>query len=265
MKTCTSISGGQSSAYIAKNYPTDHNVFALVTVLDKDCAPKDKGLIKIVSDKIGKDFTGTVEDDIILHTILDLEQELGNKIDWVAGKPFEEIIQKKAGYLPNVMVRYCTSLMKIEPMFNWWQENFEDPIQMNIGFRAGENRRAKNMLEKCNEEGLRAYGKTFWQKPVFPMIDDNVHRDKVVNFWKGKDVRFAVQNNCVGCFHRNPLTLRKMFEIHPNKMEWFIKEEARKGNKFKSEITYKEIKAHRPQHEINFEDFGDCDSGYCGL
>jgi hypothetical protein len=189
MKTCTSISGGQSSAYIAKNYPTDYNVFALVTVMDKDCAPKDKGLIKIVSDKIDKDFIGTVEDDTIIHTILDLEQEIGNKIDWVTGKPFEEL---RKTTVPNIMWRYCTELMKIKPMFQWWKANFDEPIQMNIGFRAGEDKRAKNMLERCNEDGLRAYGKTYWQKPHFPMIEDNIHRDKVVNFWKGKEVRFAV-------------------------------------------------------------------------
>tara|TARA_B110000285_G_C14953644_1_gene528057 strand:- start:68 stop:865 length:798 start_codon:yes stop_codon:yes gene_type:complete len=265
MKTCTSISGGQSSAYIAKNYPTDLNVFALVTTNDIKCKPKDKGLIKLVSQKIGREFISTLEDDIILNTIFDLEQEIGNEITWVAGKPFEDIIQKKSGYLPNVMVRYCTTHLKIDPMFNWWKANFKDPIIMNIGFRAGESRRASNMLEKCNDDGLRAYGKTFWQKPNFPMIENNIRRDKVVNYWKGKNVRFAAQNNCVGCFHRNPLTLRKMFDLHPNKMEWFINEEAKKSNQFKSEISYKEIKAHKPQHEINFDEIGGCDSGYCGL
>ena len=96
------------------------------------------------------------------------------------------------------------------------------------------------------------------------MIEDNIHRDKVVNFWKGKEVRFAVQNNCVGCFHRNPLVLRKMFDLHPEKMEWFIKEEERKNARFKNEITYKEIKSHKAQHEINFDDWS-CDTGYCGL
>jgi hypothetical protein len=47
-------------------------------------------------------------------------------------------------------------------------------------------------------------------------------------------------------------------------MEWFLKEEEKKGNKFKSEISYKEIKAHKPQHEIDFDDW-DCDSGQSGL
>ena len=96
------------------------------------------------------------------------------------------------------------------------------------------------------------------------MIQDNVHRDKVVKYWKDKDVRFAVQNNCVGCFHRNPLVLRKMFDLHPNKMQWFIDEELRKNGQFKSEMSYSDIKKHKLQTEINFEDWG-CDSGYCGL
>ena len=261
MITCTSISGGKSSAYIAVNYPTDYNVFALVTCLDKSCAPKDKSVVKMVSDRIGQDFIATLEDDIILYTILDLEQTLGKKIDWVVGKPFENL--RKNG-VPNIMWRYCTELMKIKPMYKWWEKNFNEPIQMNIGFRAGEDRRAKNMLDRCNEQGLRAYNKTYWQKPHFPMIEDNVYRDKVVNFWRDKDVRFAHQNNCVGCFHRNPLVLRKMFDLHPNKMEWFIKQETLKGKQFKSEMSYSQIKKHKPQQEINFDDW-NCDSGYCGL
>ena len=261
MKTCTSISGGQSSAYIAAKYPTDYNVFALVTCLDKDTAPKDKGLVKVISERIGRDFIGTLEDDVIFHTILDLEQHIGKRIDWVVGKPFEKLRNTS---LPNITWRHCTELLKIKPMFQWWKENFDEPIQMNIGFRAGEDRRAKNMLERCDENGLRSYGKTAWQKPSFPMINDGIHRDKVVEYWKWQEVRFAAQNNCVGCFHRNPLTLRKMFELHPKKMEWFIKMEDMKQAQWKSEITYKEIKAHKPQQEINFEEW-DCDSGYCGL
>lgn len=261
MKTCTSISGGQSSAYIAANYPTDYNIFALVTIEDAKCTPKDKKLVQLVSDKIGKEFIATAEDDTILHTILDLEQYIGKDITWLAGKPFEKL---RKSSLPNITWRHCTELMKIKPMYDWWKANFKEPIEMRIGFRAGENRRANSMLERCNKEGLRAYNKTYWQKPAFPMIEDNIHRDKVVNFWRDKPVRFAQQNNCVGCFHRNPLTLRKMFELHPNKMEWFIDMEKMKGAQWKSEMSYTQIKAHKPQHEINFDDWG-CDSGYCGL
>jgi hypothetical protein len=120
------------------------------------------------------------------------------------------------------------------------------------------------MLERCDDNGLIAFGKTPWQKPVFPMLNDGIKRDRVVEYWKQKNVQFAPMNNCVGCFHRNPLVLRKMFDLHPEKMDWFVDMERRKNARWKSEVTYLDIKRHRLQHELNFEDF-NCDSGHCGL
>ena len=61
------------------------------------------------------------------------------------------------------------------------------------------------------------------------MIEDRIRRDHVVEFWKDKPVRFAERNNCVGCFHRNPLLLRQMFDKHPEKMEWFSAQERIEG------------------------------------
>ena len=139
MKTVNSLSGGQTSSYIAVNYPADYNVFALVTTSDKNCLFPDEKVRQIVSDKIGKEFIGTLEEDTIIYTMLDLEQFIGSKIDWVSGKTFDEIILRKdKKYLPNVTQRFCTQLMKLEPIFNWWKDNFNDPVEMRIGFRANE-------------------------------------------------------------------------------------------------------------------------------
>lgn len=280
MKKVTSISGGQSSAYIAANYPADYLLFALVTIDDKKCTPKDKKLVQIVSDRIGKEFIATAEDDIILHTILDLEQYLGQKIHWVTGKSYDSIIDKKNGYLANKLHRYCTVEMKLRPMHRWWRENINEPVEMQIGFRAGEERRAKNMLDRLNEDGLiefkdvvgkhsngnNKWATIAWQSPSFPMISDGVYRDKIVEFWKDKPVRFAPRNNCVGCFHNTPLLLRKMFDNHPNKMEWFASKERIEGyGNWRQDISYDKIKNWKLQHELNFEDFSECDSGHCGL
>ena len=261
MKTATSVSGGQSSAYIAAHYPSDYLVFALVTTEDTNCKHPDSYLRKLVSDKIGREFVGTLEDDIIIETMLEMEQWLQQEIHWVAGKPFEKLRNTS---LPNINWRHCTELMKIKPLFKWWKENIGEPIEMKIGFRAGEERRASGMLEKCNEEGLRAYNKTYWQKPVFPLIEDGIKRDRIVEYWKDIPIPFAEMNNCVGCFHRNPLVLRKMFDKHPNKMQWFIDQEKRTGAQWKSEVSYSQIQKHQPQSEINFDEWG-CDTGYCGL
>lgn len=277
MKIVNSISGGQTSAYIAKNYKADFNVFALVTTEDLNCIYPDKKIRQIVSDKIGKEFIGTLEDDVIINTMLDLEQFIGQKIDWVAGESFEKIIEKRK-YLPNIMSRFCTTEMKLKPLFDWWQNTINEPIIMQIGFRANEQSRAKNMLEKTNKNGLSEFKAIVgqsengrnkwknieWQKPSFPLIQDKIFKDKIQKYWIDKPVRFAYMNNCIGCFHRNEILLKYMSDKHPNKFDWFCNQE--EGNKtFKKGITYDKIKNHKLQFNLFEEDFNDCDSGYCGL
>lgn len=77
MKTIHSLSGGKSSSFMAYHYPADYNIFALVTIEDKNCKPKDDSIIKYVSEKINKDFIATAEDDLTLYAMRDLEQLIG--------------------------------------------------------------------------------------------------------------------------------------------------------------------------------------------
>lgn len=281
MITVNSVSGGRTSAYIAANYPADFNIFALVRTDDIRCMFPDPKIRQIVSDKIGKEFIGTLEEDAIIYTMLDLEQYIGSEITWVSGETFEKIIENHHNYLPNIMTRFCTTEMKLVPMFEWWHQNINDPVEMRIGFRANEMNRAKRMNEKLNKNGLLEIKATVekhsngrnkwqnfeWQKPIFPLIEDEIFKDKIENFWKDKPVRFAWMNNCVGCFHRNEILLKKMFEKHPNKMQWFSDQEMGRNGKgtWKNGITYEKIKKHRLQIELFDDDFNECDSGYCGI
>lgn len=285
MITVNSVSGGKTSAYIAANYTADYNVFALVRTTDKKCLFPDAGIRKIVSDKLGTDFIGTLEQDEIIYTILDLEQYIGQKIDWVTGKPFDEIIIRPGGkkFLPNKLMRFCTIEMKLEPIKKWWRENINQPTEQRIGFRANEIRRANNMIARTREDGYlyekfeigqnkvyKKYETVKYQKPIFPLIADNIYKDKIETYWKDKPVRFAYMNNCVGCFHRSPIFLKKMESKAPNKFQWFIDAEENLGytgtnGGFKNGIKYKEIKNWHTQTELFDDDFNDCDSGYCGL
>ena len=148
MKTVNSLSGGKTSSYIAANYPVDYNIFALVRTNDKNCIFPDAKIRQIVSDKIGTEFIGTLEMDEIIYTMLDLEQFIGQKIDWISPKTFEQVISDAGDYLPNIMTRFCTSKMKVEPIAQWLYENHLTPCEMRIGFRANEQRRAKRMIDR---------------------------------------------------------------------------------------------------------------------
>ena len=106
-----------------------------------------------------------------------------------------------------------------------------------------------------------------WQKPVFPLIDDNIYKDNIEEYWRGKPVRFAYMNNCIGCFHRNEMLLRLMAEKFPEKFDWFARQEQQgyKSRTFKNGITYDRIRSAPLVTSLDFDDFTDCDSGYCGI
>jgi len=285
MKTVNSLSGGKTSSYIAAHYPADYNVFSLVRTCDKKCMFPDSKIRQEVSDRLGTEFIGTLEDDTIIYTMIDLEQFIGQKIDWVTGKTFDEIIiRKDKKYLPNVTQRFCTTEMKLQPIFDWWRKEIGKPVQTRIGYRANEQSRAKTMLSKINKKGLlemkaivgkrngitnqNKWAYIEWQKPMFPLIKDNIYKDSIEKYWEDKSVRFAYMNNCVGCFHRSPILLKHLSDKHPNKFEWFINAEQETGynvRTFKSGMTYKGIKNSLKQTSLFDDDFNECDSGYCGI
>lgn len=282
MKTVNSLSGGKTSSYIAVNYPADYNVFALVRTDDKKCLFPDSKIRQIVSDKIGTEFIGTLEEDAIIYTILDLEQFTGKEITWLSDKTFDEVISnyKMANgknYLPNQITRFCTVDMKVKPIAQWCFENMELPVKMRIGFRANEISRANRMIEReingvenfkfkvGNKNGRNKWKELPYRKVEFPLIQDAIFKDTIENFWKDKPVRFAYQDNCVGCFHRNELMLKHMSNKAEKQFNWFIEMEQKNGCTFKSGITYEKIKNYKTQLELFDNDFTDCDSGYCGI
>lgn len=281
MKTVNSISGGKTSSYLAKHYPADINIFSLVRIDDKDnlwMKGKDEKTRQIVSDKLGKEFIGTAEMDEIIYTILDLEQFIGSEITWVTGNSFEEIIKKNYGYLPNKMTRYCTVEMKLKPIFNWLQENTELPVEMRIGFRPNEISRAETVLKRADENGIEFFntiigkrksqnkwGLVPYRKVTFPLIENNIQKDIIYNYWNDKSVRFAYRNNCVGCVNRQPLMISHMASKDIDKVKWFEKQETITGNRFLSDVSFNQILKFGTQASFFDDDFNECDSGFCGI
>jgi hypothetical protein len=285
MITVNSVSGGKTSAYLAANYPADYNIFALVRIEDKEnlwMKGKDEKTRQLVSDKIDAEFIGTAEMDEIIYTILDLEQFIGKEITWVTGKTFEQVIKEAGGYLPNQQARFCTSKMKIEPIFNFLYGKVEFPLEMRIGYRFGEPRelnRAEKMLAKADENGIEHFetiigkrksqnkwGLIPYRIAKFPLIENHVAKDTIYNFWQNKPVRFAYRNNCVGCVNREPLMISHMASKDLDKVKWFEKQEIKTGNRFLFNVSFTQILKYSKQGVLfNDDDFNDCDSGYCGL
>jgi len=268
MKIINSLSGGKTSSYMAFHYPADYNIFSLVRIEDVNCKPKDESIIKYISDKIGKDFIATAESDKILYVMRDLEQMLGKEIIWTTGKTFEQIcFEKKA--LPNLMMRFCTTEMKMKPIFEFCYNNF-GMIEMCIGFRYDEKERAnkqntkfKTIIGKSKTGNRNKWGEIEWRTLDFPLIRNKICHFHVKDWAEKTNLIFPEDSNCVGCFWKPIPQLRKNFDDEPLKMRWFMELEKKLNRTFKKEITYEQIKSIGLQSDFIFGTGSGCQAGYC--
>jgi len=267
MKIVNSLSGGKTSSYMALHYPADYNVFALITIDDINCKPKDKLIIDYVSNKIGKEFIATAEDDKTLYAMMNLEQKLGKEIVWLNDLSFDKLIDKRKR-LPNKIWRFCTIEMKLIPIFNWWKENINEKIIMQIGYRYDEIERSyrfsttmKSIIGKSKNGNRNVWGEIEWREGKFPLIEDKIMHYKVKQWADNSGIIFPNDSNCVGCFWKPHQQLRKNWDDNTDKMQWFANQE--KNKKWKLETTYERIKKHPIQSDFDFGTGSGCQAGFC--
>ena len=270
--TVNSLSGGKTSSYMAYHYPADHDVFALVCIEAEYCKPKDKGLVKYVSDKIGRDFIATAESDKTLLVVCDLEQLIGREIKWVAGDTFEQITKRKNGFfLPNVFNRMCTTEMKMKPIFDYCQKQVGDIVEMQVGFRYDEKERGERNKSNTHfktivgqsENGRNKWAEIEWRTLSYPLIDSKILHYEVYQWAKNSGLNFPADSNCVGCFHKPFQQLRKNWDNEPQKMRWFAEMEQKAKAQWKKEMSYESAKNIGLQTDFVFGTGAGCSSGFC--
>jgi hypothetical protein len=268
MKTVNSLSGGKTSSYMAFHYPADINIFALVRIEAEYCRPKDQSLVKYVSDKIGMDFIATAESDKTLYVVRNLEQLIGREIKWVTGESFDKLILRKKA-LPNMMWRFCTTEMKMKPIFDYCHQELKDVVNMNIGFRYDEKQRAnyENKTFKTvigqSANGRNKWGEIYWRELSYPLIEDKATHIRIYKWANESGLIFPPDSNCVGCFWKQPQQLRKNFDDEPLKMRWFAEMEKKMKRKFKKELTYSDIEKIGLQTDFFFGTGSGCQAGFC--
>jgi len=267
MVTVNSISGGKTSSYLAYHYPADYNVFSLIRIEDVNCMPKDKKLVQMVSDRIGMDFIATAEDDLTLTAVFELEQLIGKKIRWLTGVTFDELIRTKKA-LPNQSWRFCTTKLKMEPIFEWWQRKFNEIILMRVGYRYDEMERKdsfstsfKTIVGKSKNGERNKWAEIQWRLGEFPMIDDKINHYQVKVWADSTGIEYPLDSNCVGCFWKQPQQLRKNWDTNTNKMNWFSGKEIKR--RWKKEAKYSSIRRLLLQSDFQFGTGAGCTAGEC--
>jgi hypothetical protein len=268
LKTVNSLSGGKTSSYMALHYPTDYNIFSLVTIEAEYCRPKDQSIIKYVSEKLGFDFIATAESDQTLYVVRDLEQKIGKNINWVSGDSFEKVIQKKKA-LPNMMMRFCTTEMKIKPIFDFCHNEIKEVVNMQIGFRYDEKERANRenthfkTIVGQSEKGRNKWDDIYWRELSYPLIDNKIVHPTIAKWANKSGLIFPEDSNCVGCFWKPIQQLRKNWDDEPLKMRWFSEMEMIMNRTFRKEMKFKTIKKIGLQSDFFFGTGSGCQAGYC--
>lgn len=266
MITVNSLSGGKTSSYMAYHYPADYNIFSLVRIKDVNCKPKDQGIIQYVSDKIQDDFIATAESDKTLYVLRDLEQLIGKEITWVTGIYFEDINAKKQA-LPNQQWRFCTTEMKLRPIWDFWYKNIREKIRMGIGFRFDEHERAERLTTSfkgivSTKNGRNKWQEIEWREGYFPLIENGIFHHHVVKWAISTNLNFPQDSNCVGCFHKPVQQLCKNWIDEPEKMQWFANQENEK-KRWKNDVDYSKIKSIPLQGDFFFGTGSGCQGGFC--
>lgn len=277
MKTINSLSGGKTSSYLATNYPADYEIFSLVCNDDVNCAHPDKKVMQLVNDKLQKyssrfgECIGTPENYLTIKVILDLEQKLGREIIWVRDESFDWWINYKKG-LPNDQKRWCTTEMKMKPIFEWCYLYTNLPVEMRLGYRIDEVERRDRITTtfglpiSCNTYGQKRQN---WLKDIewrvgdFPLINDKIDHYKIYQWSLKSGLIFPKDSNCQMCFHKQPQQLRKNFDDAPGVMNWAKNKELESKRRFKTNFKMEQIEKIGLQKDFIFGTGSGCNSGSC--
>lgn len=280
METVNSLSGGKTSSYLAYHYPADYELFALVCIDDHN-AGRDipKSLKQKVNDKLQKysshwpEFRATAEDPKTLTAIFDLEQLIGREITWLRGIGWEEMMVKKKA-VPNRTKRFCTTMMKFYPIFEFCYLYTDLPVEMRIGYRYDEKERIEKFTELINypyksqfypnsQQWQQRWKDYQWRIGSFPLVNDKVFHHQIQNFWKGYDIEFPTDSNCQNCFWKHEQQLRKNMETNTPIMQWAKVMEEIHGHTFRDEYSLLQIEKMGIQQDFNFGTGSGCQAGFC--
>jgi hypothetical protein len=96
----------------------------------------------------------------------------------------------------------------------------------------------------------------------YPLVDSKIEHFQIYKWSLSTKIDFPPDSNCVGCFHKHVMQLRKNWEDEPLKMQWFAEQESKK-RKWKKGISYFNIKEIGLQQEFIFGGGSSCNSGGC--
>ena len=143
------------------------------------------------------------------------------------GEPFAAAIDKKKGFLPNRMIRYCTEYLKIIPTKKYLKD-----VQLAD---------ARKVLGIRHDEPARV-GK---QKDAYlPLNEARITKADVRHFWARQSFDLQLKDyegNCDLCMLKGKNKRLTLIAENPNIINWWVEQETKSGGRFDKDGTIQQL------------------------
>lgn len=224
--TCISFSGGRTSAYMLwRVLQSNGGLPADALVVFANTGKEEEATLQFV-DECAKRWSVPItwieyRREKPYFALMNFESASRD------GEPFAALIRSKM-YLPNPMTRFCTSELKIRPMFRWLRDTgrLGDEMGMMVGIRADEPRRVAKMRNGKNTESARITN-------IVPLADAGVTVQDIAAFWSSQsfDLRLptyggrTLAGNCDLCFLKPAAQVQSLIAQRPSRAVWWAAQE----------------------------------------
>ena len=257
--TCISFSGGRTFAYMLYKVLEAHDM----------SLPEDA---VVCFANTGK------EDEATLKFVHDCEKHWNVPIVWLEyrdaeetkdrwtqvtyetasrnGEPFEALIGRKK-FLPNSVMRFCTTELKIVPIAKYMASIGYDEFETFAGIRADEPKRVVKLRQTLHA----------------PLATTGVTQANVQSFWKAQDFDLGLdfQNkvtalgNCDLCFMKGGNQVMSIIQHQPERAIWWASQEERVNGRFcKDRPSYSEMLTFSKSQEDMFGMSDESIPCFCG-
>ena len=253
--TCIIFSGGRTSAYMLwRVLQSNGGLPAEAVVCFANTGKEDEATLRFVQD--------CSEHWNVPITWLEYTPD-GDKFKVVNfetanrdGQPFADLIKKRS-FLPNSVMRFCTSELKILPIERYFKSLGIDEFETMVGIRADEPKRVTKM------RGTK----------LMPLANSEVTQATVQNFWKNNNfdlrLNFAdgvtALGNCDLCFMKPMHQISSMVFDKPDRAVWWAKQESLIGGTFsKDRPSYAQMLKFSKEQRDMFDPAEEAISCFCG-
>jgi 3'-phosphoadenosine 5'-phosphosulfate sulfotransferase (PAPS reductase)/FAD synthetase len=176
-------------------------------------------------------------------------------IEWVE-RPgqFTQLITDRQ-YLPNPIARFCTSMLKLQPIRAAMIAHGYDHWLNVVGIRADEPARVARLRGRTDPS---------WDVEL-PLADAGVTAADVLRFWQAQPFDLALapgHSNCDLCFLKSYPYIKNMVRERPDLAEWWAQQEERIGGTFRNDRPSYRAMLNQPDlfKDTTTEDLIEC---YC--